>query len=415
MNSFGEFFYLDHAAATPVSEKVVRAMEPFLTEYFFNPSAAYLPAKQVREEFEDAKNKIAHFIGAKGADLIMTSGATEANTLAFSAINSTVSFTNIKKGDFELSTPVFRTNEARSELPQILVLETEHASVLENAKRYNFEVIKVDRNGVIDLIDLQKKITDATELVSASLANNELGTMQPLAEIAKILREVRLERLKHGNKTQILLHSDASQGLNLMTVNVARIGVDLMTLNAAKVGGPKGVGALYVGHGVRLSPLQFGGGQERNLRSGTENVPGVIGFATAIENLESVNSSRKKYEKMTDILLNELNRAEIKPVVFGNKKTRLKNFLPVSFPGIDAERLIYKLEKAKVYVSTGAACAASKGESSYVLKAIGANSAEIMGSLRISLGVLNDEENVRKAGKLICQAVDEEAERMKNE
>lgn len=378
--------YLDHAAATPVSKKVLAAMTPFMDEEFFNPSSPYLPAVRVRAAYEEAKSTIANFVGAKGNDLVMTSGATEANALAFTAVSG-----------------------------KILVLETEHASVLENAKKYGAKTIKVDKTGLIDLKDLRKKLTDEVELVSVSLANNELGTIQPLAEIAQILREVRLDRLSRGVKTQLLLHSDASQGLALVDINVARLGVDLLTLNAAKVCGPKGVGALYVGHGVRLKPLTMGGGQERNLRSGTENVAGAVGFAAALEALKGHSAAaRKNYTRLVENLKNELSVCKISPLYLGNPKHSLANFLPLSFPGLDAERLIFKLEEREVYVSTGAACSASKGEPSHVLRAIGLTPEEIAGSLRLTLGVLNDEVNVRQAGKIIAEVVNEECARLQN-
>lgn len=386
--------YLDHAAATPVSQKVLDAMTPFMTTDFFNPSSPYLPAAKVRAAYEEAKNKIANFIGGKGNDLVITSGATEANALAFTSVN--------------------RANEARRENAQILVLETEHASVLNNAKNYRFKTIKVDKTGLIDLTDLKSKLTDDIELVSVSLANNELGTIQPLAEIAELLRKTRLERLKKGITTQLLLHSDASQGLALMEINVARLGVDLLTLNAAKVGGPKGVGALYVAHGVRLKPFTMGGGQERGLRSGTENVAGVVGFAAALEIIKNHQSAaRKKYLRLVENLKAELKNCQIEPLYLGNPKHMLANFLPLSFPGLDAERLIFKLEEHEVYLSTGAACSASKGEPSHVLKAIGLSDEEIRGSLRISLGILNNEDDVRGAGKIICDTINKEVERSK--
>lgn len=387
--------YLDHAAATPVSGKVLSAMAPYMTDDFFNPSAPYLPAVRVRQAYEEAKNQIANFVGAKGNDLVVTSGATEANALAFTSVNP--------------------ANEARAKVPQkprVLVLETEHASVLENAKRYAYATVKVGQTGVIDLDDLRRKLADSVELVSVSLANNELGTIQPLAEIAQILREERLKRWQKGLATPLLLHSDASQGLALMEINVARLGVDLLTLNAAKVGGPKGVGVLYVAHGVKLAPCIYGGGQERGLRAGTENVAGVIGFAKALEPLKNHQSAaRKKYLKLVENLKAELVTAKVAPLFLGNAKHQLANFCPVSFPGLDAERLIFALEEQEVYLSTGAACSASKGEPSHVLRAIGLSDEQIRGSLRISLGVLNDEANVKQAGKLIVEAVNKEYER----
>ena len=374
--------YLDHAAATPVSDKVYEAMKPYFDVDFFNPSAAYLPAKKVASDYETAKAVIAHAIGAKSSDLVMTAGATEANNLAFTCV----------------------TNGS------CLFLETEHDSVRKVAESYNGVAIKVLPTGVIDLADLKTKINDSVELISVALANNEIGVIQPLAEIAQIIREVKLDRLSRGVKRQLLLHSDASQALNLLDINVARLGVDLLTLNAAKIYGPKGVGALYVSHEVRLSPLTFGGGQEKGLRSGTENVPGVIGFAKAVELAhENLNGNRKKYAAWRKILL-----AELQGYKLVNQKRSLDNFIVLCYNGIDAERLVFLLEEKGVYVSTGAACAASKGVRSHVLKAIGLSDEEIAGSLRLTLGETNNEAKIYEAARIINEVVAGERARLQN-
>ena len=295
--------------------------------------------------------------------------------------------------------------------PQILYLITEHDSVRKVAEQYGGEAIAVDKNGRIVLKDLKAKITDHTVLISVSLANNELGVIQPMSEIAAIIRDVRFDRLKRGIKTPLYLHSDASQAMNLLDINVARLGVDLLTLNAAKVYGPKGVGALYVAHGVKLQPLTRGGGQENGLRSGTENVPGVIGFAKAIaEAKEHLNGNRKKYANWRKIMLSEL-------CDYGliNKKYVLDNFVVLCYNGIDAERLVFLLEEKGIYVSTGAACAASKGVRSHVLAAIGLSDGEIAGSLRLTMGETNTEEQIREAAKVINEVVAGERERTKHE
>lgn len=372
--------YLDHAAATPVSAKTLAAMQPYFAEQFYNPSAPYLPAKRVREVYEAAKDTIAHAIGAKGVDLVMTAGATESINLAFTATSGPV-----------------------------LTLPTEHAAVLEAAKQRPHTFVKVDRTGLIDLRDFQQKLTPEIELVSISLANNELGTIQPLAEIAELIRVERQNRLKTGNSTPLLFHSDASQALNLIDLNVARLGLDLLTLNAAKCGGPKGVGALYIAHGVRLQPLTVGGGQERGLRSGTENVPGVIGFAAAIAEAKAhLAGNRKKYQAMAKTLREGLPDA----IFLGHPKHQLANFVPVCFPGLDAERLVYKLEQQGIYLSTGAACAANKGSKSHVLAAIGLSDQEIAGSLRISLGSTNTPAQIESAAQIIASVVANERQRI---
>ena len=384
-----DFIYLDHAAATPVDGRVFEAMKPFFSDNFFNPSAPYLSGKRVRETYEEYKDELAHTIGAKGNDLVITAGATESINLAFTVLNQ---YKNAN----------------------CLISKIEHASVREAAKNFCKDVreINVNKFGHIDLKDLEKQIDDQTILVSVALANNELGTIQPLSEVSEILKKVRADRLSRNIKTPIYLHSDASQAMSLIDIFVSRLGVDLLTINSAKVYGPKGIGALYVGHGIKLSPITFGGGQEMGLRSGTENVPLLVGFATAANIAkEHVNGNRKKYEKLSKLFRDELTKnvekigikSELK--FFGNPKKQLSNFVPICFDGIDAERLIYKLENEKIYVSTGAACAASKGEKSHVLKAIGLSDSEIAGSLRISFGAMNDEAQLKTAAQKIAKAV----------
>ena len=416
--------YLDHAAATPVSAKVLKAMEPYFSRDFFNPSAAYLPAKKVASEYEAAKDIIAHAIGAKAADLVITGGATEANNLAFTVLDDQVrvlaspSRSRVRPSGLSpqtdgatprfanLRTPLRRDSDTTHTV--ILYLETEHDSVRAVAKKHNGTAIRVLPNGLIDLDDLRAKITDETMLVSVSLANNELGTIQPMAEISTILKNIKIDRLRRGIKRPLYLHSDASQALNLLDINVSRLGVDVLTLNAAKVYGPKGVGALYVGHDVKLTPITVGGGQEKGLRSGTENVPGVAGFATAMkEAKEHLNSNRKKYRHLKQILLTELDGYELI-----NKKHSLDSFVVLCYPGIDAERLIYLLEEKEVYVATGAACAASKGQGSHVLAAIGLSDAEINGSLRLTLGETNDEKQIHATARIINEVVKAERQRM---
>lgn len=388
-----DFIYLDYAAATPVDSRVFEAMKPFFSENFFNPSAPYLPAKHVRRIYEDYKNELAHTIGAKGNDLVITAGATESINLAFTVLKN---FQNAN----------------------CIISKIEHASVREAAKNLCKDVreIGVDKNGLIDLKALKNAIDDNTVLISVALANNELGTIEPLSEIAEIIREIRMDRLSRNNETPLYLHSDASQAMSLIDIFVSRLGVDMLTINSAKVYGPKGIGALYVGHGIKLSPITYGGGQESGLRSGTENVAALAGFATAAKIAkEHVNGNRKKYEKLSKIFRETLIKnldGVIEPKFLGNQKKQLANFVPVCFDGLDAERLIFKLEDEKIYVSTGAACAASKGEKSHVLTAVGLTDSEIAGSLRISMGKTNDEAQIQTAAEKMAAIIKKELERI---
>lgn len=384
--------YLDYAAATPVDARVLSAMQPYFTEKFYNPSASYLPAKHIREEYEARKAVLANSIGAKSPDLVITAGATESINLAFTVLR------NFQSAHY-------------------LILETEHAAVRESAKNLSsdYEKIKVDRFGLIDLEDFKSKIKENTVLVSIALANNELGTIQPLSDISRILQEVRDQRLKTKNLTPIYLHSDASQAMNLIDLSVARLGVDLLTINAAKVYGPKGIGALYVARGIKLSPITFGGGQEMGLRSGTENVPSLVGFSVASELAKKhLVSSRKQYQVLAKTFREIIEqKSKITPLWLGNPKHQLVNFIPVCFDGLDAERLIFKLEDRGIYVSTGAACAASKGQKSHVLSAIGLSDSEIAGSLRITLGKDTTLDDIKIAADNLAEVVNLEARRLK--
>lgn len=378
--------YLDHAAATPLSKKAFAAALPYFSTEFFNPSAAYLPAVSVRRAYEDAKAHLAHVIGAKGADLVITSGATESINLAFS---------------------ILRSSDA------VLISATEHPAVLENAKRsQNYTEIAVDAMGRLDLDDFRAKLSSQTVFISVCLASSELGTIQPISDLARLINRERRRRALAGETTPLYFHCDASQGLGQVELKINRLGVDLLTLNAAKIYGPKGIGALYINRRVRLKPQVLGGGQEMGLRSGTENVPALIAFATAaIEAEKHLNSERKRLTSLKDQLRRAL--SDLPNVRFlGNPKLQLPSFLPFTLPGFDAERLIFALEEREVYLSTGAACAASKGIKSPTLRAIGLSDVEIAGSLRVSLGKLNNPTNLRVASKHIHAVVAAEQARL---
>lgn len=378
--------YLDHAAATPLSQKAFNAMQLYFSEQFFNPSAAYLPAVEVRHAYEKAKDDIAHVIGVKGVDLVMTSGATESINLAFSLVGPDA---------------------------EVITSAVEHPAVRENAKCAELaHEVKVNSVGRVDLNDFRAKLSPRTQFVSICLVSSELGTIQPISDIARIIAEERQRRAMNGETTPLYFHCDASQGIGQLEVKINRLGVDLLTLNAAKVYGPKGIGALYVGHNVRLKPQTVGGGQEMGLRSGTENVPAVIAFAIAITEAEKhLSSERKRLQNLKNQLRKDL--ADLPNIEFlGNDKVQLPSFLPISLPGLDAERLIFALEDRGVYLSTGAACAASKGIKSPTLRAIGLDDEHIAGSLRVSMGKLNDEENIKLAAQQIREVVLAEMKRL---
>ncbi len=382
-----EVIYLDHAAATPLDSKVLQAMQPYFSDAFYNPSAPYAPAIAVRREYEAAKQVIAQCIGAKGDDIIITAGATESINLAFASVDG-----------------------------HVITSSIEHHAVLAAAKqKQEVTLLEPLPTGMVSAVSVRDALKPTTQLVSIALANNELGTIQSLREIAEVIKQERQARLARGDHTPLYLHSDASQGAGQLDINVARLGVDLLTLNAAKIYGPKQVGLLWSASSVVLRPLVLGGGQERGLRSGTENVAGVIGFAKALE----LASQHRKFEssrlmKLRDMLQRHLTQTFSTAVVSGHERHRLAGHLHISFPGIDAERVVFALEAKRVLLATGSACAANKGTRSHVLTGIGLAPEVADGSLRITLGKLSNEENtVRAATHIITVLTAEYARKNK--
>lgn len=378
-----EYIYFDHAAATPVHPLVLEAMMPYMTDIFFNPSSPYSPAVAVRRDYEAAKNRIANTFGAKGDEIIITAGATESINLAFSLASGHVV-----------------TNSA------------EHHAVLASAREHEHTIVGVDKHAQVSVKDIEAAITNETTLVSVALANNELGTVQPIQDISELIKRIRTGRLENNNHTPIYFHCDASQGVGLIDIQVSRLGVDLMTVNAGKIYGPKQVALLWVKPGVQVQPRIVGGGQERGLRSGTENVAGVFGFAQAIE---YVSGKRKgetdRLRKLRDSLQDRIEKEFPDVVVSGHPRHRLAGHLHVSFPGLDAERIVFALESRNVLIATGSACAANKGTRSHVLTAICLKDEVADGSLRLTLGLLSDEDNVRRGGDIIIEEIKKERQR----
>ena len=375
--------YLDYAAATPLDPEVLEAMMPYLTTTFENPSAPYARARAARKALEDARADLAHLIGAKPGNVVLTAGATEANNLAFATVSA----------DGHVVTDAI-----------------EHESVLACAIARDATVVKVSPEGRVDPAAIAQAIRPDTELVSVELANGEIGTLQPVRDIARIVAEERMRRLEAGETRQIWFHTDASQAAGHVSLAVSTLGADLMTVSAAKVYGPKQVGLLYSAEWVHLRPLVRGGGQEGGVRSGTENVAGAVGFARALGIAEELRQSEsKRLEGLRSRLVSRLEAEFAWMRVSGpkNAKRRLPGLLSVSFPNVDARRLVVLLERESVSVGTGSACAASRMRESHVLGAIGLTPAEVEGSLRISLGRPTTEREVDRAADAIVRCVRE--------
>lgn len=365
--------YLDYAAATPVDPDVLAAMKPFFDVSFHNPSALYGPAVQASRALEASRSDIAAVLGAKSSEIIFTAGGTEANNLAIHGV-------------------MRQYPKARVALSAI-----EHDSVAMPAGLWNPISLKVNEAGILEPETVAKAITDDTVLVSVMYANNEIGTVQPIRKIAAALDKIRGERQQKGHKLPLLLHTDAAQAGNYLDMHVHRLGVDLMTINGGKLYGPKQTGVLFVRSGVNLQPILQGGGQERGLRSGTENVAGAVGFAKALQkatDLRHDETARLKALQKTfiDLLKKDFPQA----IINGSLKHRLPNNIHVTFPGTDNERILMALDMEGIYAAAGSACSASHEEPSHVLKAIGLSEKDIRASVRFSLGRQTSEDDIKK-------------------
>ena len=380
--------YLDYAAATPVAPEVLEAMLPYLTERFYNPSAPYALARGVREDLEAARTTLAHLVGGRPDNVTLTAGATEANNLAVSVASPGA---------------------------HVVTDAIEHESVLACVEARPHAIVGVGPDGRVDPAAVARAITPETELVTIGLANGEIGTVQPLREVARVVAAERVRRLEAEEGRPIWLHTDASQAAGHLSVNVSTLGVDLMTLSAAKVYGPKQVGLLWAADGVELRPLVLGGGQEGGVRSGTEDVAGAVGFARALELAQARRATEsRRLQGLSQRARTNL-AAEFPWVRFSGPtkpKRRLPNIVHVSFPGIEARRLVIALERMGVSVGTGSACAASRMRVSHVLDAIGLPRWASEGSLRLSHGVPTPEEDVDLACACIARAAHAEYARI---
>lgn len=369
--------YMDHSATTPVAPEVLEAMLPYFRERYGNASSLHEFGREARDAVEGAREKLASLIGASPEEIYFTSGGTESDNLAL-------------KG-------VALSGRGR----HIITTSIEHPAVLEvcrSLERMGFEVtyIPVDDKGIVDPAEIERAIRDDTVLISVMHANNEIGTIQPVESIAEIASE-----------RDILLHTDAVQTVGKIPVNVDRLGVDLLSVSAHKFYGPKGVGALYVRKGTRIESIIQGGGHERGLRSGTENVPGIVGMGRAAE-LASEMMEREA-ERLT-ALRDRLKRFVLSNIddswLNGHPTKRLPINLNFGFGRVEGESLLLYLDSKGIAVSTGSACSSKKLEPSHVLRAIGLDPVRCHGSLRITLGRDNTREDVDYAGECIREAVE---------
>lgn len=365
--------YLDYAAATPLSEAVRAAMEPFFSQQFHNPSAQYGPAREVRASLEVSRKSVAHWLGVRPSEIIFTAGGTEADNLAIDGVMRKYPQANM------------------------VISAIEHDAIYEPAQKYHHTIAPVNPQGLIDIESICGLIDDSTVLVSVMYVNNEIGTIQPLKQLNHLLEELRKNRIEKGNTLPLLFHTDACQGGNYLSLNVHQLGVDLMTVNGGKLYGPKQSGCLYVRAGLELDPVLTGGGQEYGLRSGTENIAAISGFAVALaEAQEARHAETKRLQQLQKEFISRLQTTIPKVVINGSMKHRVPNNIHITLPGTDNERVTMALDQAGIYVAVGSACSASKLTPSRVLQAIGLDESAIRGSLRMTLGRQSSLEQIER-------------------
>ena len=372
--SNSHLIYLDHAASTPVLQEIINEMIPYLGDLYGNPSSNHTYGIKSKIAIQTARRRVAFLIGAKPSEIFFTSGGTESDNLALKGISKSIRNYQNKKN-------------------HIITSSIEHDAILETCHYlekdgFNVTYLNVDKNGIIDKTELKNQLTEKTALVSIMLANNEIGVIQPVKEFSKIV---------HDFDKRIIFHSDAVQAVGKIPVNVKELDLDSLSLSSHKINGPKGVGALYVREKVNLEPLMQGGGQELTFRSGTENVPGIVGFgkASEISMLNLKNNSQYLYY-LRDYFINRINEEISGRMLNGSLESRLPNNVNFTFLGINGEDLLIKLDEDGILASTGSACSANLQQESHVLKAIGLNHEEISGSIRFTLGVQNTKEEIEK-------------------
>jgi len=369
--------YLDNAASTQIADSVLQEMMPYLKENYGNPSSIHRFGRLATKAIESARKRIAELIGAQPDEILFTSGGTESNNTALFGVLGK------NKG-------------------QLITSSIEHDAILEPCKRLQsqgHEVIylPVDSFGIVDVEKLKSAITKQTALVSIMYANNEVGTIQPIKQIAQICKD-----------NGVPFHTDAVQAVGKIPLDVKELGVDLMSISSHKINGPKGVGALYIRNGVQVDPLILGGGQEDGLRSGTENVANIVGFGKACQLAkENLQKNAEHLKGLRDALIQNISKEISHVTVNGHRESRLPNNAHFTFLGVNGEDLIIKLDEHGIAASTGSACSVKTQKASHVLAAMGFSHEQITGSLRLTVGLVNTMQEMEKTAQTLKQVVSE--------
>lgn len=376
--------YLDYAATTKQSPEVTKAMRPYFEKHYGNSSSLHQFGQRAREAVETSRQNIAKFLNCSTAEVFFTGSATEADNLA---ILGAIRNSRLRSMSFG--------GQAK---PHVITSVIEHPAVLEPIKylgklgEIEVTYLPVDKNGLITPEQVEKAIRPNTVLVSIMYANNEIGVVQPIAEIGRLIK---------STNQKIIFHTDAVQAANYLDCDAQKLGTDLLTLSGHKIYGPKGVGVLYVKKGVAIEPIMFGGHQEQSLRPGTENVAAIVGFGEAVEQIKNEKRKTKNLEKLSDKLLDGILKNIPKTSLNGSCDNRLPNNVNISFSGVEGESILMALDQKGVCVSTGSACASGSLEPSHVLLSLGLSHQQAHGSIRFTLGKYTTKEEIDYVLKIL--------------
>ncbi len=386
--------YLDYAATTPVDEEVLKEMMPYFSKKFGNPSSVHTFGQEALEGVDRARQQVADFLGCNASEIIFTSGATESNNMAIKGIIKATKNEKLKAKNF---------------IPHIITSAIEHHCVLNSCKAAEKEgvevtYLKVDKDGLVNPEDAKRAIKENTILISIMSANNEIGTIEPIAEIGKVIKKINIEREKN-KLPKIYFHTDAVQAANYCDCDVDKLGVDLLSLSGHKIYGPKGIGILYIRRGTKIKSIQQGGEQEYNLRAGTHNVPGIVGIGKAISMISKHRKKTEDIKKLRDYLIDEILKNIPNAKLNGSREFRLPHNANFSFQGVEGESILMLLDQEGVAVSTGSACSSASLEPSHVLMAMGIPPEIAHASVRFTLGKDTTKEEIDLTLKILIEKI----------
>jgi len=380
-----QIIYLDNAATTPVDPAVFKKMQPYFFEKYGNPSTVYKLGEESKFAVERARKQIADFLKCSSDEIYFTGSASESDNWIISGVINKIL--------------------EKEKNPHIIISSIEHKAIIEPAKNYQrkglieLTLLPVNKDGLVELEELEKAIKKNTKLISIMYVNSEIGTIQPIGEIGSLIKKINDKR-----KEKIIFHTDAVQAINYIDCDVQKLGIDALSLSGHKIYGPKGIGSLYIKKRISVDSLIYGGGQERNMRSGTENVPGIVGLGEAISKIKISDGKRIKIlrNKLITGILKDIPNSQFN----GSMEKRLPNNAHISFSGAEGESIVMELSQKNIFVSTGSACASNSLNPSHVLTAIGLSHEESHCSIRFTLGKQTKDSDINFVLKVLPKIVE---------